>query len=81
MDFQKAERQVDPTVYILTENFGYEGGEILAVFATKEAAEIAKSHYETRISKLRGYWYDIETKEVLDKASISESKLETGGAA
>jgi hypothetical protein len=46
--------------------------EIISVFATKDAAEIAKKYYESRWLRYR-FWYDIEEKEVLDQAPISES--------
>jgi hypothetical protein len=73
VDFQKTKRPLeDSRVYILTENSMSDPPEIISVFATKDAAEIAKKYYESRWLRYR-FWYDIEEKEVLDQAPISES--------
>lgn len=63
-------------VYILTEEY-FEDTTILAVFATREAAEIAKRYYEGRRMNLtRGFGlrYEIDEMEVLDKATISKGE-------
>jgi hypothetical protein len=66
MDFQKAKRPLeDSVVYILTENDFY-STEILAVFATLEAAEMAKAAYEARMNRKFRAYYDIFSKEILD---------------
>lgn len=79
MDFQKAERPLeDSRVYILLEYYWNDPcDEILAVFATKEAAEIALRIYEERAQRrgsYRGWCYRLEEREVLDQAPISEGQ-------
>lgn len=76
MDFQKTERPLEnSTVYIVTENNEAEGSSILAVFASKEAAQVAVDIYIQREHRKRyGYWYEIKERVVLDKTPISEGQ-------
>lgn len=67
MDIPQTKRQMaDSTVYILMEQQPYEGwSEILAVFATKEAARIAQSIYMDRRVNFK-VMYNIYEKEILE---------------
>lgn len=76
MDFQKAERPLaDSKVYLIIEGVrGSDETMIVSAFATKEAAEIARSYYDSRKISWSRCWYEIKEVEVLDKAGISESQ-------
>jgi hypothetical protein len=72
MDFQKAKRPLeDSRVYLLIDSNDGER-EIIAAFATKEAAEMALKHYLDRAIWNIYYW--IKEVEVLDKTTISEGE-------
>lgn len=55
------------TVFVLTENWEYEGGQVLGIFSTKEKAE---EYLKTREPSLLGYfeideWTIDEPEEIL----------------
>lgn len=78
MDIPQTERYMAVShVYILMD-CDYELDEILAVFATQEAAEIAKKMYDDRNRMYgrttKGAWISIVKQEVLDKTTISKGQ-------
>lgn len=59
-------------VYILSE-YSMDDRMVLSVFATREAAELARYIYESRVYRThKDVWYDIAEKEVLDQIPISK---------
>lgn len=76
MDFPQTERYMAiATIYILKEYDKWDDKEeILSVFATREAAEMARKFYEDRNFLNSRFRFHLEEREVLDKTTISKSE-------